>query len=354
MKKIVVFCSITCSIFFYAWIVPQNNIQFDALPKLSDYGFFSDLKSLKPKEGIIPYYLINSMFVDHAKSIRFVVLPSGQRMQLKQNEWIELPLGSILIKHFYYPKDFRKANENWQHIETRLFKRTEEGWKAATYVWTADQTEALLNTHQEGIDQTVSWLDKNGEEKSVNYHIASYQECLYCHNSHGSLEPIGIKSRYLNFQIRHEPLAPEALQAQNQLQFWQAQGWLDTELDLTKLGSLASMEDLENTSLAQRARAWLDVNCAHCHIEGGTAQSAGLRFSYLEEEPERLGINKAYGGRYKKELGRTVIQPGDPEKSVLWKRIQAEHIYLRMPNIGVQTIDTSGVALIRDWILTLN
>lgn len=77
MKKTAILCTIICSVFFYAWTIPQNNIQFDALPKLSDYGFFSDLKSLKPQSGIIPYDMINTMFADHSRSLRFIVLPSG-------------------------------------------------------------------------------------------------------------------------------------------------------------------------------------------------------------------------------------------------------------------------------------
>ena len=34
----------------------------------------------------------------------------------------------------------------------------------------------------------------------------------------------------------------------------------------------------------QRARAWLDINCAHCHGRGRLAESSGLFLEYEEKK----------------------------------------------------------------------
>ena len=47
-----------------------------------------------------------------------------------------------------------------------------------------------------------------------------------------------------------------------------------------------------------------------------------------------------------------IIAPGDPSRSVLWLRMQAEPAH-RMPPIGSGVTDTDGVALIGEWIESL-
>ena len=32
----------------------------------------------------------------------------------------------------------------------------------------------------------------------------------------------------------------------------------------------------QNANLDDRARSYLDINCGHCHIEGGSADTSGL------------------------------------------------------------------------------
>jgi len=53
--------------------------------------------------------------------------------------------GSVLIKNFYYPKDFRKPEQQKKIIETRLLIKENDAWKPLNYIWNEEQTEAILN-----------------------------------------------------------------------------------------------------------------------------------------------------------------------------------------------------------------
>ena len=49
--------------------------------------------------------------------------------------------------------------------------------------------------------------------------------------------------------------------------------------------------------IAERARSYLDVNCAHCHQSGATASNTSLRLDALGPADWSLGLCKAIGGR---------------------------------------------------------
>jgi hypothetical protein len=76
--------------------------------RLSTYGFFTgEMASLSPNDHILPYQPASSLFTDYALKSRFLSLPVGSQASLAGEE-LNLPQGTILIKNFYYPTDFRK------------------------------------------------------------------------------------------------------------------------------------------------------------------------------------------------------------------------------------------------------
>ena len=76
---------------------------------LSDYQFFTGtLNELKPNARIIPYDLITPLFTDYAFKARFVYVPEGKSANFDTSQVLQLPVGSCLIKNFYYPEDFNK------------------------------------------------------------------------------------------------------------------------------------------------------------------------------------------------------------------------------------------------------
>ena len=68
-------------------------------------------------------------------------LPNGSKgTYVADHELIELPVGAVLIKTFYY--DSVQPLNNTKIIETRLMIKKSTGWIFAEYVWNEDQTEA--------------------------------------------------------------------------------------------------------------------------------------------------------------------------------------------------------------------
>ena len=67
------------------------------------------------------------------------------------------------------------------------------------------------------------------------------------------------------------------------------------ELPDGDLPKLAQWNKEASGSLNDRARAYLDINCAHCHNDEGPAKNSGLNLTIHESDPYRLGVNKKTG-----------------------------------------------------------
>ena len=89
---------------------------------------------------------------------------------------------------------------------------------------------------------------------------------------------------------------------------------------------------LEDFIVNQRARAWLDINCAHCHGRGRTAESSGLFLEYEEKNQTAIGIFKTPVAAGRGSGGRKYnIVPGYPEKSIIEFRINSVDLGIMMP-----------------------
>src|SRR3546814_10895541 len=54
----------------------------------------------------------------------------------------------------------------------------------------------------------------------------------------------------------------------------------------------ADWRDAAHASLDGRARAYLDINCGHCHNEKGPADTSGLWLDVGDHPPRHLGLCK--------------------------------------------------------------
>lgn len=311
--------------------------------KLSDYGFFvGTLKELNPAEGVVPYDLNSALFSDYAFKKRFVKIPKDAKAVYYADDVFDFPIGTTLIKNFYYPSDFRKPEENLRILETRLLIREEKEWKSLPYIWNDDQTEAFLDIAGKNIE--VSWTHYNGELKNVSYSVPNMNQCKGCHLRGEKVMPIGPSARQLNkeYQYGHS--------RQNQLMYWQNIGLLSSLPELSKINRLVSYDD-KNSSVELRARAWLEINCAHCHRTDGPAKNSGLHLLANVNDPRVLGIFKAPVAAGKGSGGRLYsIVPGKPDESILQFRIESTHPGIMMPELGRKLTHEEGVELVRKWI----
>ena len=110
----------------------------------------------------------------------------------------------------------------------------------------------------------------------------------------------------------------------------------------------------KSSSLDAKARSYLDINCAHCHIEGGSANTSGLYLDYTENRKIYLGIFKkpVATGRASNNLSYSIV-PGEPKKSILLFRMESLDPGIMMPESGRALQHKEAIELINEWIKNL-
>lgn len=312
--------------------------------KLSDYSFFvGNLADMQPAERVIPYDLNTPLFSDYAKKARFVRLPKGTTVPYNATQVLDFPLGTAIIKTFYYPNDARKPEKGRQLLETRVLLHEADGWVALPYIWNDAQSEAYLDVA--GDTKTVIWRDKNGKKYKQDYSIPNMNQCKGCHQYGDKLLPIGPSVRQLNGLLRYED------KEMNQLKKWEALGMLSNLPDLEIVPRLAIWDKPETGNLDTRARAYLDANCGHCHNPEGPANTSGLFLNIHEKNPAKWGLHKAPIAAGRGSGGRKVsIAPGKPDASMLVYRMESTDPGVMMPELSRKLQHKEGIKLIRDWI----
>ena len=299
----------------------------------------------------MPYRLNTPLFSDYAEKLRFVKLPAGQSIPYNATEVLDFPVGTTLIKTFYYPIDARDASKGRRLMETRLLVHETSGWKALEYVWNDEQTDAVLDVA--GDRKAVTYTDADGKRHQQEYIIPNLNQCKSCHNRNEVLMPIGPSARQLNGDMKYGMSASESA-SENQLVHWQKMGWLTDMPPLDDVPRAPVWNDPTTGSLDARARTWLDINCAHCHRPEGPANTSGLNLSIHERNPTAWGVMKTPVAAGRGSGGRQYdIVPGRPEESILLYRMESTDPGIMMPEVSRKVTHKEGVALVRDWIKSL-
>lgn len=330
--------------------------------RLSDWGLLQVREGrLTLGEGVIRYELASPLFSDYALKLRTIWSPAGPATYDAQ-EAFAFPVGTVISKTFYYPRGARAGIvQAAQHpglegealklagyrlLETRLLVRREAGWVALPYVWNEAQTDAVLK--RTGALLPLA-LERPGEApEAFAYQVPNANQCAGCHAVDAksrALSPIGPKARHLN---RPSPLAPE----ENQLEHWTRTGLLTGAPPAAQAPRNAAWDEA-GAPLAARARAYLDVNCSHCHSAKGPADTSGLDLEPAAHGPA-LGLCKAPIAAGRGTGGRAYdIVPGAPEQSILLHRLETTDPGQMMPELGRALAHREGVDLLRDWIAAL-
>jgi len=293
--------------------------------KLSDYNFFEDeLNNLEPHSALLPYDLTTSLFSNYAEKQRFIYFPVGGQAAYINNEQetIDFPDGTIIIKTFYYQNDFRDESKGKRILETRLLIRKAGVWEAADYIWNDEQTEAFHEIA--GRQIPVEWIHYDGSKRSTLYAIPNDNECKGCHEIGDEMVLIGPKARMLNKDY------PYKKKTKNQLQKWEELGVLSNLPSMDEVPKTALFDD-STASLELKARTYLDVNCAHCHNKSGPANNTGMFLDFEQTDSLTLGTCKppvAAGGgsgglKY-------ALVPGDAESSIMIYRLNSLELDVSM------------------------
>lgn len=258
------------------------------------------------------------------KKQRLIKLPHGKKMEVKGSGLPNFPDGTIIAKTFYYLYDETNLEKGKRIIETRILIKGGGVWNVGTYLWNETQTDAKFIT--EGYSTEVDWVDLKGETHHINYQVPDHTACTTCHQKDGVILPIGPKVRLLNTSVKEENGS-----SNNQLDIMMDIG-LFHAFGLDTISSTPNYFN-ETESISKRGRAYLDINCAHCHSQGGSASNYAfwLDFNFDYETPfNQSNISEV--------------------KTSIFNQMHSG----KMPLIGTTMIDKEGLDLIKQYINTLN
>ncbi len=322
-------------------------------PKLSDYHFFDGaMKDMVPSLNVIPYEPSSTLFTDYAHKKRFVWIPPGTKATYNgDGNIIELPVGSAIIKNFYY--DYMQPSNTRKILETRIMIRKSTGWIFAEYVWNDEQTEAFFDLT--GSNKAITFVE-NGVTKSANYRIPNEAQCLTCHKLRDPLtsvytsSPIGIKPQFLNWSYNY------GSETKNQLTKWKEIGLVENNFNLPSTENTVVNYNDVSKPIELRARSYFDMNCAHCHSEKGHCYYRPMRFSFQETMNNNTNMGVCVDTQDMQDFPPAlskIVTPGNVNRSMLYYRINTENEAYMMPLHGRSLIHEEGVALIAQWINSL-
>tara|TARA_Y100001936_G_C15923899_1_gene585607 strand:+ start:63 stop:881 length:819 start_codon:yes stop_codon:yes gene_type:complete len=272
-------------------------------------------------------------------------MPNGEFAQYNYNEVFNFPVGTKIIKTFAYPVDDRDLSLGFQLLETRLLIKDKNGWYPLSYIWKEDQDDAELKY----IGKTINtkWIDKNGVQQVNRYRVPNINQCGSCHNLNKVIMPIGPKGRNLDVDFFYQH------GMENQIDYWEKINILENIPSNRK--NPTAIWNLESETIENRARAYLDINCAHCHREGGSAGNSGFYLSHEETNNTSLGIMKkpVAAGRGSGGL-KYVIKPGISKESILLYRMASTDPGVMMPELSRNMEHKEAIPLIKEWIDSIN
>lgn len=221
--------------------------------KLSATGVFADLAERIPAHGVIEYDVNADGWFDGAQVRHFIAVPNDEKVSFADTADWDLPVGSVLVKHMELPTS---ATATRPYETSILFRQNAGNWASVNYRWNANGTEATRVDVP--AEETVS-IYLNGQTIDVQRSISSGSECTSCHIGTGSKDPLGVNTRQLNQEFDYQGQAANQLDVLTSIDFFSQA--------TSSASSYSAFVDPADTSasLDERARAYLDTNCSHCH-----------------------------------------------------------------------------------------
>lgn len=314
--------------------------------KLSETGLFYSTAKNQIAEGVLPYDINMEMWSDGTGAERFIGLPGNSIISkfLKgdfskgetQGAW-RFPTNAVFARTVYV--EMEKGNPTTRRrLETQILHNTGDDWRAYSYHWTKDQKDAVLYDG-DGKEETFQIKDPaTGKTSPWTWRYSTRSECMVCH-----LTRTGTIHSFAPFQIDRE--VKQAGAARNQMDILKGLGLF--EYPTPAYTRMASLKD-EAASVNDRARAYLHVNCSHCHRFGGSgASTIDFRWEMTNDKILAIDVTPTQGT-----FGLDnphVITPGRPQDSVLMYRF-AKLGRGHMPYLGAQEIDPTAFKLLDRWI----
>lgn len=307
-------------------------------PTLANSGAFSDLTSLTPNAGIVPYDLNVPFWSDNAIKTRWFSLPNTNcafGFQPESN-W-SFPTGAVWIKQF----ELELTNgvpESRKRLETRFIVKNDAGVYGVTYRWGNSLTNATL-VPEEGMDENFVIAEGGGILRTQVWHYPSRVECVICHTAGGLA--LGFNTGQLNrdFDYGTGPT--------NQIAALNLAGYFSN--NVAGIHALRKMAHPNNpsASLEYRVRSYLAANCVQCHQPAGTGKS--LWDARITTPTAAAGIIDGALLNNGGDANNRVIKPNSLINSMMLARISTLGSG-RMPPLDSTVLDMEAINLLSAWI----
>ncbi len=277
------------------------------------------------------------LWSDGAEKSRWIRLPKGTHIDARDPDRWVFPVGTLLWKEFRLGR----------RLETRMLERTRTGWRFATYVWADDGSDAVL-APEGGVPGGVP---VSGDGR---WTIPGTGDCQACHE--GQPNPVlGFGTLQLSSDRDPGALHTGRGRAEVHLEDLVARGLLRG----LPASLLATPPRIAGASEDERAAlGYLHANCGICHNRQGPLAGIGLDLlQSVAEGPgsaERVRASVLAVRALRPVRGAEVrVDAGDPEHSVLFRRMGARDPLDQMPPLGTEKPDREALALVERWIHSL-
>jgi uncharacterized repeat protein (TIGR03806 family) len=332
----------------YRFIEKEGTPPPQTIPEnLSESGLFKNIETLELADGLIPYSVNAPLWSDGAYKTRIIALPDTSKIEFSVQDHWKFPPNAVLVKNFFL--EMEKGNpESQKIIETRFLVRhaNREEWDGFSYRWNDEVTDAVLLKDS----YTKTFFIQDGDQTiTQDYYFPSRSDCITCHT-----DAAGIVLGVWTSQINNQHLYINGLDSvmDNQLRSYNNIRLFTTDIgeDYSDFPKLSNPFD-EDEPLEDRARAYLDANCANCHRPGSSGRTdMDLRFEIPLEAMHVIGVPPELNDMGIS--GSERIKPGSADSSLIYLRM-VNLGGLRMPPLATSIIDMFGTDLIRSWIDTL-
>lgn len=312
--------------------------------RLSETGLFTSTKDHRLHPGIVPYSVNAPGWADGAHVERFMALPQDSRIGHLTN-------GAVLIQTLSLDLETGQPASR-RRVETRLLVQQGGQWVGYSYRWNDNQTDASLVEAKGG---EKGFLIKDNRPTTAGLAASSARsdgfrrqlwrypgraECMTCHGRAAGFV-LGLTKMQLDKVHDYGGIHDQ------QLRTLQHIGLFSGSPSKKPADKLVDPYDASQ-DLDRRARCYLQVNCAVCHVDAGGG-NAKMELG-ITTAPERMNI---FGARPQHDTfgidNAMLVFPGDPDRSILCQRLSRRGRG-QMPPLVTTQVDEQAVSLFRDWI----
>lgn len=285
-------------------------------------------------DGVAAYAPRFALWSDGAKKKRYLRLPEGEQIDTADMDAWQFPIGTRAFKEF---TAVDPVSGDEVRIETRMLEKRSDGWLMISFLWNAEQTDAVpVPRGQQNAHGTA-------------HDVPSQDDCRGCHEVPGD-RFLGLSAIQLSHSGGEAPPAPLP------------------EITLASLRAAAMLTvdpgtdvfALPGDATAQAALGVLHADCGSCHRPGTLAYDRSeMMLQLLTTELDSVEATGAYRTTVGVENWKRFdawplrIAPGEPERSTMYGRMASRKSLVAMPPLGTEVVDQEGVDKVGAWIEAL-